>query len=155
MALFCVLTAFCLNILCREPCKPTVRRAQPKCVFQIRRIKFGKKEFAVSDRRSWLNRSENRTDTRRPRLLQALCRVCNRGIYFAADKTEQAIRKNDGQIPRRPAEAKSDTVVTVRRRKTKIWGVLKSNNQNNRKSKPGNAIDGKAVLVNRLSGRTY
>ncbi|MFR1191222.1 MAG: hypothetical protein ACLSDF_03960 [Megasphaera micronuciformis] len=64
----------------------------------------------------------------------------------AADKTEQAIRKNDSQIPS-AARAKSDrTVVTVDEENQKV-DVYKINLRNNHKIKAGGTyIDGKPYL---------
>lgn len=67
-------------------------------------------------------------------------------LTTAADKTEQAIRKNDSQIPL-AARAKSDrTVVTVDEEKQKV-DVYKINLRNNHKIKAGGTyIDGKPYL---------
>ena len=67
-------------------------------------------------------------------------------LNAAADKTEQAIRKNDSQIPL-AARAKSDrTVVTVDEEKQKV-DVYKINLRNNHKIKTGGTyIDGKPYL---------
>lgn len=67
-------------------------------------------------------------------------------LTTAADRTEQAIRKNDSQIPS-AARAKSDrTVVTVDEEKQKV-DVYKINLRNNHKIKAGGTyIDGKPYL---------
>lgn len=67
-------------------------------------------------------------------------------LNAAADKTEQAIRKNDSQIPS-AARAKSDrTIVTVDGGKQKV-DVYKINLRNNHKIKAGGTyIDGKPYL---------
>lgn len=67
-------------------------------------------------------------------------------LNTAADRTEQAIRKNDRQIPL-AARAKSDrTVVTVDDEKQKV-DVYKINLRNNHKIKAGGTyIDGKPYL---------
>lgn len=67
-------------------------------------------------------------------------------LNAAADKTEQAIRKNDSQIPS-AARAKSDrTIVTVDDEKQKV-DVYKINLRNNHKIKAGGTyIDGKPYL---------
>lgn len=67
-------------------------------------------------------------------------------LNAAADKTEQAIRKNDSQIPS-AARAKSDrTVVTVDEERQKV-DVYKINLRNNHKIKAGGTyIDGKPYL---------
>lgn len=67
-------------------------------------------------------------------------------LNAAADRTEQAIRKNDSQIPL-AARAKSDrTVVTVDEEQQKV-DVYKINLRNNHKIKAGGTyIDGKPYL---------
>ena len=67
-------------------------------------------------------------------------------LNAAADRTEQAIKKNDSQIPS-AARAKSDrTVVTVDEEKQKV-DVYKINLRNNHKIKAGGTyIDGKPYL---------
>lgn len=67
-------------------------------------------------------------------------------LNAAADKTEQAIRKNDSQIPL-AARAKSDrTIVTVDDERQKV-DVYKINLRNNHKIKAGGTyIDGKPYL---------
>ena len=67
-------------------------------------------------------------------------------LNAAADRTEQAIRKNDSQIPL-AARAKSDrTVVTVDDERQKV-DVYKINLRNNHKIKAGGTyIDGKPYL---------
>ena len=67
-------------------------------------------------------------------------------LNAAADRTEQAIRKNDSQIPS-AARAKSDrTVVTVDDERQKV-DVYKINLRNNHKIKAGGTyIDGKPYL---------
>ena len=67
-------------------------------------------------------------------------------LNAAADRTEQAIRKNDSQIPA-AARAKSDrTVVTVDEERQKV-DVYKINLRNNHKIKAGGTyIDGKPYL---------
>lgn len=67
-------------------------------------------------------------------------------LNAAADRTEQAIKKNDSQIPK-AARAKSDrTVVTVDEEKQKV-DVYKINLRNNHKIKAGGTyIDGKPYL---------
>lgn len=67
-------------------------------------------------------------------------------LTTAADKTEQAIRKNDSQIPK-AARAKSDrTIVTVDDERQKV-DVYKINLRNNHKIKAGGTyIDGKPYL---------
>ena len=67
-------------------------------------------------------------------------------LNAAADRTEQAIRKNDSQIPK-AARAKSDrTVVTVDEERQKV-DVYKINLRNNHKIKAGGTyIDGKPYL---------
>lgn len=67
-------------------------------------------------------------------------------LTTAADKTEQAIRKNDSQIPS-AARAKSDrTIVTVDEERQKV-DVYKINLRNNHKIKAGGTyIDGKPYM---------
>ena len=67
-------------------------------------------------------------------------------LTTAADRTEQAIRKNDSQIPL-AARAKSDrTIVTVDDERQKV-DVYKINLRNNHKIKAGGTyIDGKPYL---------
>ena len=67
-------------------------------------------------------------------------------LTTAADKTEQAIRKNDSQIPK-AARVKSDrTIVTVDEERQKV-DVYKINLRNNHKIKAGGTyIDGKPYL---------
>lgn len=67
-------------------------------------------------------------------------------LNAAADKTEQAIRKNDSQIPK-AARTKSDrTIVTVDDERQKV-DVYKINLRNNHKIKAGGTyIDGKPYL---------
>lgn len=67
-------------------------------------------------------------------------------LTAAADRTEQAIRKNDSQIPS-AARAKSDrTIVTVDDEKQKV-DVYKINLRNNHKIKAGSTyIDGNPYL---------
>ena len=67
-------------------------------------------------------------------------------LQKAADRTEQAIRKNDSQIPL-AARAKSDrTVITVDEEKQKV-DVYKINLRNNHKIKAGGTyVDGKPYL---------
>lgn len=67
-------------------------------------------------------------------------------LNAAADRTEQAIKKNDSQIPS-AARAKSDrTVVTVDEERQKV-DVYKINLRNNHKVKAGGTyIDGKPYL---------
>ena len=67
-------------------------------------------------------------------------------LNAAADKTEQAIKKNDSQIPK-AARVKSDrTVVTVDDEQQKV-DVYKINLRNNHKIKAGGTyIDGKPYL---------
>ena len=67
-------------------------------------------------------------------------------LTTAADRTEQAIRQNDSQIPK-AARAKSDrTIVTVDEEKQKV-DVYKINLRNNHKIKAGGTyIDGKPYL---------
>lgn len=67
-------------------------------------------------------------------------------LTTAADRTEQAIRKNDSQIPLAAREKSDRTIVTVDDEKQKV-DVYKINLRNNHKIKAGGTyIDGKPYL---------
>lgn len=67
-------------------------------------------------------------------------------LNVAADRTEQAIRKNDSQIPKTARVKPDRTVVTVDEEKQKV-DVYKINLRNNHKIKAGGTyIDGKPYL---------
>ena len=148
LALFCVLTAFCLfgiyfavNHVKRPSDEPARMRfsdtADKNSV---------KKDLHVSDREASeiITKIERIHDgTTRPNVSYY---VTAPNLNAAADKTEQAIRKNDSQIPS-AARAKSDrTVVTVDEERQKV-DVYKINLRNNHKIKAGGTyIDGKPYL---------
>lgn len=67
-------------------------------------------------------------------------------LNAAADKTKQAIRKNDSQIPKAAREKSDRTIVTVDDERQKV-DVYKINLRNNHKIKAGGTyIDGKPYL---------
>lgn len=148
LGLFCVLTAFCLlgiyfavNHVKQPSDEPTQMRfsdTEDKNVV--------KKDLRVSDREASeiVTKIERIHDgTTRPNVSYY---VTAPNLNAAADRTEQAIRKNDSQIPK-AARAKSDrTVVTVDEEKQKV-DVYKINLRNNHKVKAGGTyIDGKPYL---------
>lgn len=146
LGLFCVLTGFCLFGIyfavhhVKQPSdEPTRMRfsdtADKNSV---------KKDLHVSDREASeiVTKIERIHDgTTRPNVSYY---VTAPNLTTAADKTEQAIRKNDSQIPK-AARAKSNrTVVTIDEEKQKV-DVYKINLRNNHKIKSGvTYIDGKA-----------
>ena len=148
LALFCVLTAFCLlgiyfavHHVKRPLDEPTQMRfsdTEDKNVV--------KKDLRVSDREASeiVTKIERIHDgTTRPNVSYY---VTAPNLNAAADRTEQAIRKNDSQIPL-AARAKSDrTIVTVDDERQKV-DVYKINLRNNHKIKAGGTyIDGKPYL---------
>lgn len=148
LALFCVLTAFCLlgiyfavNHVKRPSDEPTRMR------FSDTTDKNSvKKNLRVSDKEAAeiVTKIERIHDgTTKPNVSYY---VTAPNLTTAADKTEQAIRKNDSQIPS-AARAKSDrTVVTVDDERQKV-DVYKINLRNNHKIKAGGTyIDGKPYL---------
>lgn len=148
LALFCVLTAFCLFGIyfavhrIKQPSDEPVRMR-----FSDTEDKNSvKKSLHVSDREAAeiVTKIERIHDgTTRPNVSYY---VTAPNLNAAADRTEQAIRKNDSQIPL-AARAKSDrTVVTVDEAKQKV-DVYKINLRNNHKIKAGGTyIDGKPYL---------
>ena len=148
LALFCILTGLCLFGIyfavhhVKQPSdEPTRMRfsdtADKNSV---------KKDLHVSDREASeiVTKIERIHDgTTRPNVSYY---VTAPNLTTAADKTEQAIRKNDSQIPS-AARAKSDrTVVTVDEENQKV-DVYKINLRNNHKIKAGGTyIDGKPYL---------
>ena len=148
LALFCVLTAFCLFGIyfavhhVKQPSdEPT--RMQFSDTTDKNSVK---KDLHVSDREASeiVTKIERIHDgTTRPNVSYY---VTAPNLTTAADKTEQAIRKNDSQIPK-AARAKSDrTVVTVDNERQKV-DVYKINLRNNHKIKAGGTyIDGKPYL---------
>lgn len=148
LALFCVLTGFCLFGIyfavnhAKRPSDEPVRMR-----FSDTEDKNSvKKDLHVSDREAAeiVTKIERIHDgTTKPNVSYY---VTAPNLTTAADKTEQAIRKNDSQIPL-AARAKSDrTIVTVDEEKQKV-DVYKINLRNNHKIKAGGTyIDGKPYL---------
>lgn len=148
LGLFCVLTAFCLLGIyfavhrVKQPSDEPVRMQ-----FSDTTDKNSvKKDLRVSDREAAeiVTKIERIHDgTTNPNVSYY---VTAPNLTAAADKTEQAIRKNDSQIPL-AARAKSDrTVVTVDDEKQKV-DVYKINLRNNHKIKAGGTyIEGKPYL---------
>lgn len=148
LALFCVLTLFCLlgiyfavNHVKRQLDEPT--RMQFSDTEDKNSVK---NNLHVSDREAAeiVTKIERIHDgTTKPNVSYY---VTAPNLTTAADKTEQAIRKNDSQIPS-AARAKSDrTVVTVDEERQKV-DVYKINLRNNHKVKAGGTyIDGKPYL---------
>lgn len=148
IALILVLTAFCLGVIYFAV------QHEKKPVESPTRTRFSdttdknavKKDLRVSDREAAeiVTKIEHIHDgTTKPNVSYY---VTAPNLTTAADKTEQAIRKNDSQIPL-AARAKSDrTVVTVDEEKQKV-DVYKINLRNNHKIKAGGTyIDGKPYL---------
>ena len=148
LALFCVLTAFCLFAIyfavhhVKQPSGATTRM-----------------QFSDTEDKNSVKKNLRVTDHEAAEIVTKIERIHdgktapNVSYYVtapnlntAADKTEQAIRKNDSQIPL-AAKAKSDrTVVTVDEEKQKV-DVYKINLRNNHKIKAGGTyIDGKPYL---------
>ena len=148
LALFCILTLFCLlgiyfavNHVKRPSDEPVRMR------FSDTEDKNSvKKDLHVSDREATeiVTKIERIHDGKTAPNVSYYVTAPN--LTTAADKTEQAIRKNDSQIPS-AARAKSDrTVVTVDEEKQKV-DVYKINLRNNHKIKAGGTyIDGKPYL---------
>ena len=148
LGLFCVLTAFCLFGIyfavnhAKRPSDEPVRMR-----FSDTADKNSvKKDLRVSDREAAeiVTKIERIHDgTTRPNVSYY---VTAPNLTAAADRTEQAIRKNDSQIPL-AARAKSDrTIVTVDDERQKV-DVYKINLRNNHKIKAGGTyIDGKPYL---------
>lgn len=148
LGLFCVLTLFCLLGIyfavnhAKRPSDEPVRMR-----FSDTEDKNSvKKDLRVSDKEAAeiVTRIERIHDGKTAPNVSYYVTAPN--LATAADKTEQAIRKNDSQIPL-AARAKSDrTVVTVDDEKQKV-DVYKINLRNNHKIKAGGTyIDGKPYL---------
>ena len=148
LGLFCVLTLFCLFGIyfavhhVKQPSDEPVRMQ-----FSATEDKNAvKKNLHVSDREAAeiVTKIERIHDGKTAPNVSYYVTAPN--LNAAADKTEQAIRKNDSQIPS-AARAKSDrTVVTVDEAKQKV-DVYKINLRNNHKIKAGGTyIDGKPYL---------
>ena len=148
LALFCVLTGLCLFGIyfavhhVKQPSDEPVRMR-----FSDTEDKNAvKKDLRVSDKEAAeiVTKIERIHDgTTNPNVSYY---VTAPNLNAAADRTEQAIRKNDSQIPL-AARVKSDrTVVTVDEAKQKV-DVYKINLRNNHKIKTGGTyIDGKPYL---------
>lgn len=148
LGLFCVLTAFCLFGIyfavhhVKQPSETTTRMQ-----FSDTTDKNSvKKDLHVSDREAAeiVTKIERIHDGKTAPNVSYYVTAPN--LNAAADRTEQAIRKNDSQIPS-AARAKSDrTVVTVDEENQKV-DVYKINLRNNHKIKAGGTyIDGKPYL---------
>ena len=147
LALFCVLTAFCLFGIyfavnhVKQPSEATTRMQ-----FSDTTDKNSvKKDLRVTDKEAAeiVTKIERIHDGKTAPNVSYYVTAPN---LTAADKTEQAIRKNDSQIPS-AARVKSDrTVVTVDEERQKV-DVYKINLRNNHKIKAGGTyIDGKPYL---------
>ena len=148
LALVCVLTLFCLLGIyfavnhVKQPSEATTQMQ-----FSDTTDKNSiKKDLRVSDREAAeiVTKIERIHDGKTAPNVSYYVTAPN--LNAAADKTEQAIRKNDSQIPL-VARAKSDrTIVTVDEEKQKV-DVYKINLRNNHKIKAGGTyIDGKPYL---------
>ena len=148
LALFCVLTAFCLFAIyfavshVKQPSDEPVRMR-----FSDTTDKSSvKKNLRVSDGEAAeiVTKIERIHDGKTAPNVSYYVTAPN--LNTAADRTEQAIQKNDSQIPK-TARAKSDrTVVTVDEERQKV-DVYKINLRNNHKIKAGGTyIDGKPYL---------
>ena len=148
LALFGVLTAFCLLGIyfavnhVKQPSEATTRMQFPDTTDK----NSVKKDLRVTDKEAAeiVTKIERIHDGKTAPNVSYYVTAPN--LTTAADKTEQAIRKNDSQIPL-AARAKSDrTIVTVDKEKQKV-DVYKINLRNNHKVKAGGTyIDGKPYL---------
>ena len=148
LALFCVLTAFCLFGIyfavhqVKQPSDEPVRMR----FLDTEDKNEVRKDLRVSDREASeiVTKIERIHDGKTATNVSYYVTAPN--LNAAADRTEQAIRKNDSQIPS-AARAKSDrTVVTVDEEKQKV-DVYKINLRNNHKIKAGGTyVDGKPYL---------
>lgn len=148
LGLFCVLTLFCLSCIyfavhhVKQPSEATTRM-----------------QFSDTEDKNSVKRQLRVTDNEAAEIVTKIERIHdgktapNVSYYVtapnlttAADRTEQAIRKNDSQIPL-AARVKSDrTIVTVDDEKQKV-DVYKINLRNNHKIKAGGTyIAGKPYL---------
>lgn len=148
LALFCVLTAFCLFGIyfavhhVKQSSEATTRMQFPDTTDK----NSVKKDLRVSDGEAAeiVTKIERIHDGKTAPNVSYYVTAPN--LNAAADRTEQAIRKNDSQIPL-AARAKSDrTIVTVDDERQKV-DVYKINLRNNHKIKAGGTyIDGKPYL---------
>ena len=148
LGLFCVLTLFCLSCIyfAVHHVKQSSESTTQMQFSDTTDKNSVKKDLRVSDREATeiVTKIERIHDgTTKPNVSYY---VTAPNLTTAADKTEQAIRKNDSQIPK-AARAKSDrTIVTVDDEKQKV-DVYKINLRNNHKVKAGGTyIDGKPYL---------
>ena len=148
LALFCVLTGFCLFGIyfavnhVKQPSDTPVRMR-----FSDTEDKNSvKKNLHVSDREAAeiVTKIERIHDGKTAPNVSYYVTAPN--LNAAADRTEQAIRKNDSQIPLAAREKSDRTVVTVDNERQKV-DVYKINLRNNHKIKAGGTyIDGKPYL---------
>nr|DAS54521.1 MAG TPA: hypothetical protein [Caudoviricetes sp.] len=148
LALFCVLTAFCLFGIyfavhhVKQSSEATTRMQFPDTTDK----NSVKKDLRVSGKEAAeiVTKIERIHDGKTAPNVSYYVTAPN--LTTAADRTEQAIRKNDSQIPP-AARVKSDrTVVTVDEERQKV-DVYKINLRNNHKIKAGGTyIDGKPYL---------
>ena len=148
LALFCVLTFFCLFGIyfavnhVKQPSDKPVRM-----LFLDTEDKNSvKKDLRVSDKEAAeiVTKIERIHDGKTAPNVSYYVTAPN--LAAAADKTERAIRKNDSQIPLAAREKSDRTIVTVDDEKQKV-DVYKINLRNNHKIKAGGTyIDGKPYL---------
>ena len=148
LGLFCVLTGFCLFGIyfavnhVKQPSEATTRMR----LSDTEDKNSVKRQLRTSDREAAeiVTKIERIHDGKTAPNVSYYVTAPN--LTTAADKTEQAIKKNDSQIPL-AARAKSDrTIVTVDDEKQKV-DVYKINLRNNHKIKAGGTyIDGKPYL---------
>lgn len=148
LALFCVLTLFCLLGIyfavhhVKQPSEATIRMQFPDTTDK----NSVKKDLRVTDHEAAeiVTKIERIHDGRTAPNVSYY--VTAPDLSTAADRTEQAIKNNDSQIPK-AARVKSDrTIVTVDDERQKV-DVYKINLRNNHKIKAGGTyIDGKPYL---------
>lgn len=148
LALFCVLTGFCLfgiYFAVHHAKQPSDEPVQMRFSDTTDKNSV-KKSLRVADKEAAeiITKIERIHDGKTAPNVSYYVTAPN--LNAAADKTEQAIRNNDSQIPS-AARAKSDrTVVTVDDERQKV-DVYKINLRNNHKIKAGGTyIDGKSYL---------
>ena len=148
LALFCVLTLFCLFAIyfavhhVKQPSDEPVRMRFTDTTDK----NSVKKDLRVTDKEAAqiVTKIEHIHDGKTAPNVSYYVTAPN--LTTAADRTEQAIKNNDSQIPK-AARVKSDrTVVTVDEKQQKV-DVYKINLRNNHKIKAGGTyIDGKPYL---------
>ena len=148
LGLFCVLTAFCLfgiYFAVNHAKRPSDKPVRMRFSDTADKISV-KMDLRVSDgdAAEIVTKIEHFHDGKTAPNVSYYVTAPN--LTTAADRTEQAIRKNDSQIPS-AARAKSDrTVVTVDDEQQKV-DVYKINLRNNHKIKAGGTyVDGKPYL---------